>query len=73
MSERQSILERISVAKRDISEAEIDLEKVIGAILVSPRAEKTTITKVVEDSLAKVRAARANLEGLESFVENVVD
>jgi hypothetical protein len=69
MSERQSILEKISIAKRDISEAGIDLERVIGEILVSPRAEKTTISKVVEDALAKVRAARANLDDLEKFVE----
>jgi hypothetical protein len=69
MSERQSILEKISIAKRDLSETEIDLEKVIGEILVSPRAEKTTISKVVEDALAKLRAARANLDELEKFVE----
>jgi hypothetical protein len=69
MSERQSILEKISIAKRDISEAEIDLEKVVGEILVSPRAEKMTISKVVEDALAKVRAARTNLDELEKFVE----
>jgi hypothetical protein len=69
MSERQSILEKISIAKRDISEAEIELEKAIGEILVSPRAAKTTISKVVEEALTKVRAARANLDELEKFVE----
>ena len=69
MSERQSLLEKISTAKRDISEAEIELEKAIGEILVSPRAEKTTISKVVTDALTKVRAARANLDDLEKFVE----
>jgi len=69
MSERQSILEKISIAKRDITEAEVELENAIGKIQVSPRAEKTTITKVVGDSLSKVRAARANLEELERFVK----
>ena len=69
MRERQSILEKISVAKRDISEAEMELERVIGEIQMSPRAEKTTISKVVEDALAKVRAARTNLSELEKFVE----
>jgi len=69
MKERQSILEKISVAKRDISEAEIELERAIGEIQVSPRAEKTTISKVVGDALSKVRAARTNLDELEKFVE----
>ena len=72
MSERQRILEKISIAKRDISEAEIELERAVGEILVTPRAEKTTITKVVEDALAKVRAARVHLDGLDELVESGV-
>jgi hypothetical protein len=36
---------------------------------VNPRAQKTTVSKVVEDALAKVKVARTNLEKLEKSIE----
>jgi hypothetical protein len=69
MSKRKSALEKIADAKRNILEAEVELEKVIGEIEVSPRAQKTTISKVVKDALTKVRAARAHVDELEKIVE----
>lgn len=69
MIERESILEEIVNAKRDIAEAEQKLERAIEEIQVSPRAQKTTVSKVVEDALAKVKVARTNLERLEKSIE----
>jgi hypothetical protein len=69
MIERESILEEIVNAKRDIAEAEKKLERAIEEIQVNPRAQKTTVSKVVEDALAKVKVARTNLEKLEKSIE----
>jgi hypothetical protein len=64
----QLLLTRIESAKQDISAAEEELEQAIRDLRVVPRAEKTTVSKVLEDAVAKVRAARTKLSELESLV-----
>ncbi|WP_159396800.1 hypothetical protein [Sorangium cellulosum] len=61
-------MDKVVAAKRDITEAENDLEKVLRDIQVAPRADKTTISKVVEDAFTKLRAVKANLIELEALV-----
>jgi hypothetical protein len=62
------LLTSIESAKRDISAAEGELEQAIRDLQVVPRAEKTTISKVLEDAVARVRAARTKLSKLETLV-----
>ena len=62
------LLEKIASAKHDIEAAELDLEKALRDMQVMPRAEKTTISKVLEDAFAKVRATRALLSDLQELV-----
>ncbi|AUX40544.1 uncharacterized protein SOCE26_019450 [Sorangium cellulosum] len=64
----KALLDKVVAAKRDITEAENDLEKVLRDIQVAPRADKTTISKVVEDAFTKLRAVKANLIELEALV-----
>ncbi|WP_437679136.1 hypothetical protein [Sorangium sp. So ce131] len=64
----KALLEKVAAAKRDITEAENDLERVLRDIQVAPRADKTTISKVVEDAFTKLRAVKANLIELEALV-----
>jgi prefoldin subunit 5 len=68
--EKRNLLEKLDAAKRDISEAESHLEKVLQAIQGAPRADKTTMSNVVKDAFAKLKAARGNLVDLEGLVEN---
>jgi hypothetical protein len=70
MIDPENILDKVAKAKQDIIDAEKELETAIGELQVTPRAHKTTISKVVQDALGKVRTARADLEGLEKLVEN---
>ena len=65
---KKLLLEKIESAKRDIEAAETDLEKALRDMRVMPRAEKTTISKVLEDAFAKVRATRTLLTDLEELV-----
>jgi hypothetical protein len=69
MKKMDPILAKIAVAKKDMLGAEEDLEKVLREMQVVPRAEKTSISKVVEDAFAKLRAARANLVDLETSLK----
>jgi hypothetical protein len=62
------LLAKIDSAKHDIEAAETDLEKALRDMQVMPRAEKTTISKALEDAFAKVRATRALLTDLQELV-----
>jgi hypothetical protein len=66
--DKAQLLEKINASKREMGEAETDLEKVLRELRTAPRAEKTTISKVVEDAFAKLRAARKNLIDLERLI-----
>ena len=56
----------ISLAQREVSEAEGELDNVLGEIRVALRAEKTAIASVVEDAFAKLRRAKSRLTELEA-------
>jgi hypothetical protein len=66
--EKTILLEKVAAAKRDIADAESNLEKVLLEIQRARRADKTTISKVVEDAFTKLRAVRTNLVDLEVLV-----
>ncbi len=61
-------LTKIESAERDMLAAEEELATALRDLEVLPRAEKTTITAVLEEAFAKVRAARTNLSDLEKLV-----
>jgi hypothetical protein len=66
--DKQPILEKIAAAKRELGEAEADLEKVLLDLKVSVRAEKAMIGKALEDAFAKVKHAGKNLVDLENLI-----
>ncbi|HWZ90324.1 MAG TPA: hypothetical protein VNW92_15785 [Polyangiaceae bacterium] len=66
--DKQPILEKIAAAKRELSEAETDLEKVLLDLKVSVRAEKAMIGKALEDAFTKVKHASKNLVDLEKLI-----
>jgi hypothetical protein len=65
---KEVLLGKIESAKREIAAAESDLESAFRDMRISPRAEKTTISKVLEDAFAKLGAAKTNLLDLERLV-----
>ncbi|HEX7601701.1 MAG TPA: hypothetical protein VF316_08855 [Polyangiaceae bacterium] len=65
------ILAKIKDAKQVITLAEKDVEKVLLDVRVAPRAEKTTITKAVQDAFVKLRAAKTSLIELEKLVKAI--
>ena len=53
------------IARRDLLRAEAEVEAALSALHAAPRAEKTGVTRAMEDAFEKVRAARRALEDLE--------
>jgi len=68
-----AILAEMEAAERDIAAAEEDLGRMLRAIKVAPRAEKTTITEVVERAFTTLRAARERLVRLEQALASEPD
>ena len=68
MINAKEILKKISAVKKEILEAEAELDRVLLDIKVLPRADKMTITKVVEEAFARVKVAKNNLIELEDDV-----
>ena len=64
--EEHDLLPMISSARQELSEAESELDKVMGEICVALRAEKTSIASVVEAAFARLRRAKSKLAELET-------
>jgi hypothetical protein len=57
---------RLSSAKERLVETEIKLQKLLEETMVMPRAAKTIVSSAVGAALESVRAAKADLEELET-------
>ncbi len=55
------IQEKIDAANAQLTAAEDVLDSQLREMNVSARAQKTTVSKVVEDAIARVRAAKHEL------------
>jgi hypothetical protein len=60
---------KLEAAIEEVTAAEKELTKLLPQIRVAPRAEKTTISKAVEDALSRLRLARTDLLELQKLVE----
>jgi hypothetical protein len=65
---KQKLLQDVTTAKLELGAAEGELEQLLTELQVRQRAEKTAVTKVLEDALARTRAARKALASLEEDV-----
>ncbi len=68
MKKRELLLSKIDAAKTDVSAAESVLETLLMEMRAVPRAEKTTVSQVVEAAFTKLRSAKADLADLEKLV-----
>ena len=55
--------------RQSIDDAEADLGRLLADVNAAPRAEKTTITPVLEAAFDKLRKARINLRDLEKMID----
>jgi hypothetical protein len=64
----EALLARIQTATREMAQAEGELGRVLKEMRIGSRAEKTTVTTVVEAALENLKAARATVAELERLL-----
>lgn len=67
--QKQTILAKVQAATQEVAEAADDLDKLLATIASAPRAEKTTISKLVEDAFSRLKNARIALAEVEKLVK----
>lgn len=68
MRKKQQLLEKIDRAKKDIVAAEDELTRLLSELTQAPRAQKTTVSEVVENAFTRVRSAKVDLAELEDLI-----
>jgi hypothetical protein len=66
---KPAILDKIKVARQELSDAEANLGKVLRELKVSVRAEKAMIGEALEAAFSKVKLANKDLVDLEKLIE----
>ncbi len=67
--QKQTILTKVQIAATEVSESVNDLDKLLADLKAAPRAEKTTISKIVEDAFLRLKHARVALLDVEKLVK----
>jgi hypothetical protein len=65
---KQTILTKVHTAATEVSESVNDLDKLIAQLKSAPRAEKTTISKIVEEAFLRLKNARVALIDVEKLL-----
>jgi hypothetical protein len=66
---KKLLLKNVSTTKQEIEDAERDLSLVLQELGAAPRAQKTTITGVVQTAFDRLQSARESLERLEQIIK----
>jgi hypothetical protein len=67
--QKQTILTKVQIAATEVSESVSDLDKLLSDLASAPRAEKTTISKIVEDAFSRLKTARVALSDIQKLLE----
>ena len=67
---KEVLLNKLNAAKSDVSDAEKQLEVLLAEMSVLPRAEKRTVTLVIELAFSKLSSARTDLADLEELISS---
>ena len=70
---KQAILDKIKVARQDLSDAEAEVGKALRELKVSTRADKSMIGGALEAAFSKMKLANKDLSDLEKLIESALD
>jgi len=70
---QQAVLDRIKVARQELSDAEANVGKALRELKTGLRAEKSMIGEALEAAFNQVRLANADLISLEKLIESTPD
>lgn len=63
----------LELAESEVAAAEQELVKLLSAIQVAPRAEKTSVSQIVEVALRRLRSALVKVEGAKTELAAATD
>jgi hypothetical protein len=66
---KKLLLKNVTTSKQEITDAERHLSKVLQDLGAAPRAQKTTISGVVQTAFDRLRSARESLDELEKLIK----
>jgi tRNA C32,U32 (ribose-2'-O)-methylase TrmJ len=66
---KKLLLKNVTTSKQEIEDAERHLSKVLQDLGAAPRAQKTTISGVVQTAFDRLRSARESLDQLEKLIK----
>ena len=66
---REAILSKVKTAAKEVSDAAEDLAKLLSELESAPRAQKTTVSKVVSAAFSRLKTARVALLDIEKILE----
>lgn len=67
--QKQTILTKVQIAATEVSESVNELDKLLADLKTAPRAQKTTISKIVEEAFVRLKNARVALIDVEKLVK----
>jgi hypothetical protein len=70
---KQAVLDKIKVARQELSDAEANVAKALRELKVSVRADKSMIGATLETAFSKVKLANKDLVDLEKLIESAQD
>ena len=71
--DKQAVLDKIKVARQELSDAEANVATVLRELKVSVRADKSMIGEALEAAFSKVKLANKDLVELEKLIEGALD
>jgi hypothetical protein len=70
---KKTVLAKIQTASTEVSDAASDLDKLLSELDAAPRAEKTTVSKVVAAAFSRLKGARVALSEVEKILKDELD
>jgi len=70
---KQAILEKIKVARQELSDAQANVGTALRELKIAARADKSMIGESLETAFSKVKLANEDLIALEKLIESAAD
>ena len=70
---KQAIVDKIEVARQELSDAEANVAQVLRELKGGVRADKSMIGQALEAAFAKVKLANKDLVDLQKLIESALD
>jgi hypothetical protein len=67
-TKKQTLLAKVTSATEEVGDAATALDKLLKDLKTAPRAEKTTISNIVEEAFTRLKAARVALSDAQKII-----